>query len=713
MIKLPNLDDQNYIDIVEAAKRRIPVIFPEWTDFNEHDPGITMLEAFAWLKEMQQYYLNRISDRTYENMLRLLGIEIQSAQPARTDVCFDDETVPELLAKGSLARLENGTEYVSVQDFRKAPFTIGELYLGSDSGLVNATELLKDYGSGFYPFGSQLGAGDRSMYIGINNVDKSRISDGITMMFEVTDRNPVPRNPFEEGASSPRDIVWEYSTADGFKECEIVRDETFALSFSGRITLRTGDDFCANTVDGRLENAMRIRAVLKYCGCEDMPLINYISCNTLELEQKRRLTDYADFVMGSGKIQLRDKLLTEGLFFVLVRDAHGWLYAQDAKIKRVGLDTEIDVSQYSAQAAADGNPDVRVIFCEESFGRTMMFGSSNGLPCQQMDFDPGEEILTDTFSLMVCDRENAQNPRWREYKFISSLALAGPYDRVFSYDRKRSLILFGDNENGEVPAVGDENIMVIRCEVTQGAKGNVIKGNLREITDGIHSYPVTQHCDCTGGRTRETTAHAQERLKAQMNACVKAVTAEDYRIIAKNTPGVRIADVKAIPHFDPDSPVASADKLANIVTLVVLPYSNSQFPMPDERFLNSVRDHVENYRLITTELKVCAPVYIKVDISADVVCSVREVSRVLAQAESVLRSLFSLYKGAEGTKFGEPVSDVDITAAICSVEGILTVKSLQINVADTRCKRDKYGRIIIPPHAVAYCGDVSINSTDA
>ena len=66
MINLPNLDDQKYTDIVEAAKRRIPVIFPEWTDMNEHDPGITLIELFAWLKEMQQYTLNRIPDRTRE-----------------------------------------------------------------------------------------------------------------------------------------------------------------------------------------------------------------------------------------------------------------------------------------------------------------------------------------------------------------------------------------------------------------------------------------------------------------------------------------------------------------------------------------------------------------------------------------------------------------------------------------------------------------------
>ena len=86
MISLPKLDDQNYAEIVEAAKRRIPVIFPEWTDFNEHDPGITVIELFAWLKEMQQYTLDRIPDSTREAMLRLAGVQPLEAAPAAVEL---------------------------------------------------------------------------------------------------------------------------------------------------------------------------------------------------------------------------------------------------------------------------------------------------------------------------------------------------------------------------------------------------------------------------------------------------------------------------------------------------------------------------------------------------------------------------------------------------------------------------------------------------
>ena len=51
-----NLDNEYFDDILDNARNSIASIYPEWTDFNYHDPGMTMLEMFAWLKESQQYY---------------------------------------------------------------------------------------------------------------------------------------------------------------------------------------------------------------------------------------------------------------------------------------------------------------------------------------------------------------------------------------------------------------------------------------------------------------------------------------------------------------------------------------------------------------------------------------------------------------------------------------------------------------------------------
>jgi SpoVK/Ycf46/Vps4 family AAA+-type ATPase len=42
-------------DLFEQALERIPANSPEWTDFNQSDPGITLVQVFAWLAESLLY----------------------------------------------------------------------------------------------------------------------------------------------------------------------------------------------------------------------------------------------------------------------------------------------------------------------------------------------------------------------------------------------------------------------------------------------------------------------------------------------------------------------------------------------------------------------------------------------------------------------------------------------------------------------------------
>ncbi|MDG0812939.1 hypothetical protein [Cohnella rhizosphaerae] len=70
--KLP-LDDRTYESILQEARQGIQRRLPEWTDENAHDPGMTMLELFAWISEMQQFYLSRVPDRNRRKFLELLG----------------------------------------------------------------------------------------------------------------------------------------------------------------------------------------------------------------------------------------------------------------------------------------------------------------------------------------------------------------------------------------------------------------------------------------------------------------------------------------------------------------------------------------------------------------------------------------------------------------------------------------------------------------
>ncbi len=84
----PNLDDRRFQDIVDEAKRRITRYCPEWTDHNVSDPGVALIELFAWMTEMILYRVNQVPDRLYVKFLELVGVELFSAAPARTDLLF-------------------------------------------------------------------------------------------------------------------------------------------------------------------------------------------------------------------------------------------------------------------------------------------------------------------------------------------------------------------------------------------------------------------------------------------------------------------------------------------------------------------------------------------------------------------------------------------------------------------------------------------------
>src|SRR5262249_39493368 len=72
-LQLPNLDDRRYADLVEEARSLIPTYAPEWTDHNASDPGITLIELFAFISEMLLYRLNRITAANVLSFLKLLN----------------------------------------------------------------------------------------------------------------------------------------------------------------------------------------------------------------------------------------------------------------------------------------------------------------------------------------------------------------------------------------------------------------------------------------------------------------------------------------------------------------------------------------------------------------------------------------------------------------------------------------------------------------
>jgi len=72
-LPLPNLDDRAWKDLVEEGRSLIPKWSPQWTNYNPTDPGITLVELFAYLSEMLMFRLNLVSDSNVIAFLRLIN----------------------------------------------------------------------------------------------------------------------------------------------------------------------------------------------------------------------------------------------------------------------------------------------------------------------------------------------------------------------------------------------------------------------------------------------------------------------------------------------------------------------------------------------------------------------------------------------------------------------------------------------------------------
>jgi hypothetical protein len=107
-IPLPELDDKTFDELVEEARASIPQLYPGWTDHNPSDPGITLLELFAWLTEIVIYRVGRIPDSSHQAFLKLLAGKPVAPAPGQS---MDD------LTRATLAGVRELYRAVTVEDY--------------------------------------------------------------------------------------------------------------------------------------------------------------------------------------------------------------------------------------------------------------------------------------------------------------------------------------------------------------------------------------------------------------------------------------------------------------------------------------------------------------------------------------------------------------------------------------------------------------------
>ena len=107
-LRPPALDDRGFDDLVEEMLARIPAHTPEWTNPRLGDPGRTIIELFAWLTDTLLYRANLIPERQRLAFLRLLGVPMRPAIPARglVTLAIDDPKVTQCIGIQARARID-------------------------------------------------------------------------------------------------------------------------------------------------------------------------------------------------------------------------------------------------------------------------------------------------------------------------------------------------------------------------------------------------------------------------------------------------------------------------------------------------------------------------------------------------------------------------------------------------------------------------------
>jgi len=669
-LPIPNLDDKAFSELYEESRALIPRYAREWTDHNLSDPGATFIDLFAWLAEMQIYYLDRVTDKQFLKFLRLLGESPRPASPAAVHVTFSlakQVAGPVNVPKGTQVAATDPVSaerivFETAEDLLVHSGTVRRVVTRSRGHWVDDTASNTSVGDFYFAFGEEPRAGDR-LYFGFD-AERALPAGEVRLIVNVYDADlPAPGAGVGGEAADPvpsAELLWQYwAGRAGWKQLE-VSDETVALTRSGSVRLELPTDAAAAPIQ---ETGKRVRFAT-----------------------------------------------AEALY---------WLRAS---VKKSGYEIapRLDTVAVNTVAAAHG----RTVRDERT--------PSTGLPFQKVRLR-NRPVLHRTVGLEVMERDETAyggGPDWQEWTEVDDFDASGPEDRHFTVDLQGGFVKFGDGVNGRIPPVvkpaeadkaeaeaaeaGVPNIHVIKYRVGGGEKGNVKANLITEILarDLKDKLTVVNARAAAGGAEAEPLDEAKSRARRNLKEVTRAITTDDFETLALRTPGLRVARVKVLTQYNPKFP---AIEMPGAVTVVVVPARlpgapEGGLPVPSRGFVETVYRHLKSRAVVTTNLSVVPPDFVEVTVRASVKIDPRvgaETVRVRV-ADKLREFLDPLTGGGDGKgwPFGRPVYESEIYQLVEGVAGVVCVE--KVSLSGGSCDSARRDRITLRKTGLVYSGEHEI-----
>lgn len=733
-LPLPNLDDKSFLRIVEEARALIPSTAPEWTDHNVHDPGITFIELFAWLAEIEHYRLNNTSAAAYLQFFAMAGLTPLGQQAAQVTVALKlNNPAASVFVPANSRLVAIGKELLPFETTRDVFLTRAELnkvITRAGGREIVQTRAQDDDVAHYEAFGPAPQIDD-SLELGFKNWFDEPEGHLTITLFEDDLPAPAPLSEGAQGFFSSVELKWEQRTSTGWDDLDVVEDGTLNLSRTGNLVFRSPQQ----ATEHRDLKWLRARIVRgKY---EIPPRILRIQTNTIharqiqtivnedlgrglgQADQEVRLTKYPVYLtsqINKGPFQVGDVLQWNELIKTLSAEP-----GDDAQSKAVAYVAK-RLKDYGVELDPDNAPDIaaqhalakafdRLISEADFYGRgrgvfgwiplSTEFAEATARPesCAAksslrrlnrflLERVFRNQIVSDRVEIQTAD---VMEDRWVTWDPVETFAQSGPHDKHYRLDAQSGKILFGNGLNGRVPRT-TESIHARFYRYSQADQGNVNAGQQWLLGVLIDDQPVSfrgQNLSATsGGRLADSLEESKLKAREIFRKRSPVITAGDYEALALATPGLRVARAKALANYNPNF---GCLRLPGDVTVIVVPtpppassFPNAKPPEPSKGFLQTIQTYLDQRRLVTTTLHVIGPKYVPVAVSCRVFLK-KHVSESEAR-ESVERALRQMLDPVFGgpTKgiawpFGRSVFPSEINQRLAQVPAVDYVLGVRIN----------------------------------
>ena len=630
-----NLDDRDFQWFVNQAKLMIPRHCPEWTDHNVSDPGVALIELFAWMADQLLYRVNLVPDKMYVKFLDLIGLQLKPPQPAVVPVTFylsapqPNEVTIRSGTEVATVRTETdlATIFTTEMNLAIRPPRVAGVYTravknGKAGDLVeHDTRTLDLPGRSIKVFSDKPQVGD-SFWVALEDDHSDHVMALVLRCEYAGGRGLALENP---------PWVWEVFQpgVTRWARCELEYDGTGGFNRDGEIILRL-PKMSPGTIDNRTAYWLRCR---------------------LDERQSTNLDN---------------------------REASRY----DASPEIEGFRIE------SRGATARARHAITV--------ENESLGESDGTPGQRFKLLHDSLLSRDPQTDCLEIHEPGKDPeRWTE---VSDFADSEKDHKHFTLENDGTLTLGPSLQQpdgtmhrfGAVPLKGAK-LRFTRYQYGGGVVGNLPRGAISVLKTSIpYVARITNHQAAVGGKDMQTLEDAKLRAPQTLRTRTRAVTADDYVYLACELEGVARAHCHAPgrqPGVTGEHSLRPGEVLLSIVPTIEVPEGHVP---PGLLSLNAetliaLTNRLNERRLVGTTLRVDKPAYSWINVKATLRVQERSdldlVREVQERAEAELYRFLNPYRGgprSDGWPFGRALHTAELLSLLQRVPGVEFVDEIEV-----------------------------------